>query len=614
MKLLFLKINKKELLPISVLFSTLFLSGLFINYNFTDPYVTGKTFHLSFWLSTMVFTILAHIFYNRREIIIKLNYIDVFGVLLLLYGLLRAVTTPSHSFLQQESILFFGGLLVYFITLYFVSKYGSGNNESIFIKIIIISILVTTVIQIIAGYLQLTGTIESNNTDYIITGFFNNPGPYAIYLAILFPFLSGLVLYKYCRFAVRIFLGIVSISIIVILPFTQSRTGWISSVISLLFLLFFRYNLIIHIKKLLNNSIKRITVILLIVVLFTTVGYNLFQYKKNSALGRKFIWQTTINAIKNKPLVGYGIGQYEKTLNTYQAKYFKENPSDIKNAMLAGENQYAFNDYLQLTSNFGVLGLLIFLGFIISIFRGIDKHNKSGQLYIPALAAILSLLIASLFSYPLQKTALVVLFFFFIGLASTLQSDRIFSISLSKNKSILSSVLLLILVALFLYNQTEQFYAQKRWKAAIVELHSKQNTSTFQIYKDLYPLLKHDRLFMFNYGAELFEFEKYDKSILIMEETLELYNSDKVYMYLGKSYENTEQLDKAIVSFEYALYLIPHKFYPKYRLVPLYYGIGEEDKAICLANEIMQMKVKIPSKTIDDIKREIQLFLNVYGN
>jgi len=86
-------------------------------------------------------------------------------------------------------------------------------------------------------------------------------------------------------------------------------------------------------------------------------------------------------------------------------------------------------------------------------------------------------------------------------------------------------------------------------------------------------------------------------------------NDAEIFNFIGHCYEKMEAYDKAIDAFEKSSYLIPHKLYPKYRLVPLYYINGQKDKAINLANQIVRFKEKIPSKEVDIIKKEAKEFL-----
>ena len=56
----------------------------------------------------------------------------------------------------------------------------------------------------------------------------------------------------------------------------------------------------------------------------------------------------------------------------------------------------------------------------------------------------------------------------------------------------------------------------------------------------------------------------------------------------------------------YAFYLVSvlHKFYPRYLLAKLYQEMGETQKALIVAHQILNMKVKVPPIAIEEMKLE----------
>ena len=49
----------------------------------------------------------------------------------------------------------------------------------------------------------------------------------------------------------------------------------------------------------------------------------------------------------------------------------------------------------------------------------------------------------------------------------------------------------------------------------------------------------------------------------------------------------------------------PSRFYPKYLLAKLYDETGQSEKAVFIANELLQKNVKIESTAIEEIKTEM---------
>ena len=80
--------------------------------------------------------------------------------------------------------------------------------------------------------------------------------------------------------------------------------------------------------------------------------------KKDSADGRLLIWKVTTEMIAKKPLIGHGTNGFEANYMNYQADYFSEN-NNPKEALLAGNNKYAFNIFLKILSEYGLIGFII---------------------------------------------------------------------------------------------------------------------------------------------------------------------------------------------------------------------------------------------------------------
>jgi O-antigen ligase len=78
--------------------------------------------------------------------------------------------------------------------------------------------------------------------------------------------------------------------------------------------------------------------------------------------------------IRDKPVFGYGFDQFKAHYMDYQATWFKQNQASEED-MVAGDNNYSFNEFLQHTVENGVLGLLIIVSVLIIIFRSSGFRN-----------------------------------------------------------------------------------------------------------------------------------------------------------------------------------------------------------------------------------------------
>ncbi len=83
------------------------------------------------------------------------------------------------------------------------------------------------------------------------------------------------------------------------------------------------------------------------------------------------------------------------------------------------------------------------------------------------------------------------------------------------------------------------------------------------------------------------------------------YNQYDLYLLLGDTYEKINNIKLAEQNYLFASYMIPNRFIPKYHLVRIYIKEGQNEMSKKIANEIINMPVKVSSKQVDFIKREM---------
>jgi len=56
--------------------------------------------------------------------------------------------------------------------------------------------------------------------------------------------------------------------------------------------------------------------------------------------------------------------------------------------------------------------------------------------------------------------------------------------------------------------------------------------------------------------------------------------------------------------------MLPNRFYPKYLLAKLYAASGNMEAAVRMAEELLAKKVKVGSRAIDEMKKEMQILID----
>ena len=368
---------------------------------------TGKTIFFLAAILIMLTLALIIIMSGRNFNLFTFSRLDILLLSWFSYIVLQSLfqKTPfSLSFAE------FIGLAVLYVILKFI------KTEQF--KWLLIALILAGTMQAFYGNLQLWGYYPSHHNRFNLTGSFFNPGPYAGYLASIFPVAFGFWMFdikffnhrqkhieksllhfeekvqnglsvivlglnktgiKTRKFSVngliinipnklgRIIPIIALISIALVLPASQSRAAWLAVLGSSVYLLAIKYP-VQQMLKLLNLSSGRKIILLLFAVSIILSGLvGMYLFKKDSAIGRTLIWKVTLNMIADHTLTGTGTNGFKANYMDYQAAYFRVHP-DNNEAMLAGDTNYAFNEILQQTAEHGVVGGLLLVFIFISAF------------------------------------------------------------------------------------------------------------------------------------------------------------------------------------------------------------------------------------------------------
>jgi len=507
-------------------------------------------------------------------------------------------------------------VLVISVVLHFCVKpwlvFNEVNKKTIIF--IIGGFLFIGIAQSIYGFLQLKGLLPILQKQFQITGAYGNPSPYSNFIVALLPFALTALFYAEKK-SFRTYGCIAFFLMLLVLPFTRARASWIAAFVCIAYILIFRFEMNKIIRKWFGSAWVKLIALFGIIVILSIVAVYLFRYKEESASGRLFIWKVTLQMIKDKPLFGFGYDSFSTAHNNHQAQYFDMHPNAYKEAALADGVNYAFNEYLQITAETGIIGLLVLLILLGSTFyktRIIYNTNKRivNYLLLSAKASLIAFWIVALFSYPLRSVPNNIFFIILLSVVSANSGSVLKSIKLKEHIRKMISIIALLMVGLFVYNQAAKYRATREWLTAFHILHEGHKEEAIKLYEKLYPTLEYNPYFLFNYGAELSVMGNYTKSIEILREAEPRVADSDEYIYLGNSYEGIGDMNSAMKCFKQASLIMPIKFYPKYRLAQIYMKMGNTPEAVTIAKQILNMPVKVPSDIITNIRLEMQELIN----
>lgn len=558
------------------LFGIFCIGTLFISSQlFTDSLILPKWYFM--FACTIVIGVGSVLIRCRKVDLISIDFLSVSLIIFILYLILRSAFSPLIN-------LFSVFPLISFLILYTFFK----KAQKSYIDYFIIIFVVTGLSEAFYGLLQYSSNIEHSRL--YINGSFDNPAGFASSIAIVFPFCFKF----FHRSRKEQIFGISSIVIFyACIILSGSRAGLLSLTITTAIWLYTIY---------FKSYFKKYKILKYIAsVSFCTFLLLLFVIKKDSALGRTFIWRITSKMILDVPIFGGGYGSFEKRYMLYQAEYFKENISSSY-VMISDNILHPFNEYLLLFSEYGILGIIFLL--LICILLG-KYAKKLSNVY---LLSTISISIFACFSYPLYYPfTLIVLAYNLSRLSLNFHS---FKFLLNKRVISIFSVAISISFILFGYYLIKDILFEQNWRKLNKTTVFKTNHEIKQRYDGLYNNWTGNPSFLYNYGAELNSIEEYKLSNIILTEYTKHVNDYNSQLLIADNYFKLKQWSNAELHSKNALNMCPNRFVPLENLINIYDSLKNREQAKTIAEIICNKPIKIPSQTIEKIKTKAQKRFN----
>lgn len=464
-------------------------------------------------------------------------------------GLLPAETVGQWVWFDKASFLLAGCILS---ALIFKSKGDFISLDSVISWVLV----VLGGSEAILGLRQLYGFATSGHSMYALTGSFFNPGPYSGYLAMILP----VCLYQWLvcgRRGGRVVAGGVMLLIFCVLPAGMSRSAWLAAGVSCLCVYAWHMDWTDKFRLLWQQQRQRVVMVVVggFCVLLLA-GYLLFVLKPDSARGRLFMWKITCRAIAEKPLTGYGIHNFAAAYGNAQETYFAAGDYEPWEERVAGSPEYAFNEYLQAAVELGIpLAVCLLVVVVLCLYRGVRKGRYG------ICGAILSLMIFSFSSYPLQLPVFIVTFGGLL-VACLSGADRWQWLGLAVSVGIIGGFRL--------KNDLQVEQACREWMNARVLYNAGAYQSAEKEYGRLYPLLRDRASFLFEYGHGLHKQQQFSKSNRILKEALQRSCDPMILNVIGKNYQQMGDCLSAEDWFIRSTHRLPGRIYPYYLLAKLY--------------------------------------------
>ena len=436
----------------------------------------------------------------------------------------------------------------------------------------------------------------SNHLRFVVTGSFFNPGPCGIFLAGVFVLAVAMMKKGYRKVGfnlmfVRYVTACVTfgVTLVALVP-TMSRAGWIGALVGVMLL--YRREIVAW-----GNTRRRwvigggIVGMIVVLMLF-------YLLKKDSANGRLFIWQNTVSAYWKTPLFGVGIDGFERAFAEAQHDYFEKEKvleQDNRHVEMAGVVESAFNE---------PLALFLLLGAVGGVLTAMVLFFKLQRLTAYSCVAV-ALLVASFFSYTFYIPSIAIVFLFAVA---QLPDRRVRG---GRYVNVLMFGIMGIVVLFFDFREFGRREAYRKWKNNAVYYTWEDYQSVVEEYGKLYPVLKNDFKFLFEYGHSLHKVGRYEESNIMLKRGIR-HSADPMFWNIaGNNYLALKQYDQGMTAYLRAYYTCPNRVYPLYLLTKLEAERGDTTMMNYYGRILLGKRPKVPSLAVDEMKFEIRKMLDV---
>ena len=531
----------------------------------------------TFYLSVLsFFSILDIVSTYKKDTLKRIqSLLSNIPILLLVLFFAWSSFTSIYAINFGESIKQLNEILVLILSLVILTHYISLIKVKDRNKLLLFSIVGLCLIELVSvltpyfRYIITFGFPETRSLLY--RGISGNVNVMAYSLLFKLPFLYYFsVRFKKSSWFFGVIVTLILFSVSTIL---ETRSAVLTAIfLSICFFMFYFFENKEITKK---NSLKAFRVVMLPLVcsfLLSTLASNVFdkrtvtdristlaKLENDTSLGQRFrYFAAAFKTIKEKPLKGVGIGNWEIASIPFEKNYMKSYIVPY----------HVHNDYLETAAETGLPGLILYYGFIFSIlflliknifFNSKNKVDK--HLYFILLMSFTSYLIDALFNFPFARMMSQMNLIFLAAI-----SINILDIKLKKSTPLISLLpfLLILLVPLSVYSSA-RIYKSSTQQAILftqfnlndfttpsLEIIDKYDMDFLTVSATTIPLLTYKGIYYAERG-------KYRDAIKFFRKSME-YNPylNISESFLGYAYYKIEELDSARKYTEQAFYNLPN--------------------------------------------------------
>jgi O-antigen polymerase len=355
---------------------------------------------------------------------------------------------------------------------------------------------------------------------------------------------------------------------------------------------------------------KRIRIFTFVAVVLLCSIFSAAFFKKNSTSGRLLIYKVTFSQLRPKDyFTGIGLGGFKAHYNQYQAAYFEKNNIDSKEALLAGNGYYLFNDLLQFVIEIGLFKLLCLTLLMIWLLRFFYWSPSNPLFAVVAGNTLPCLLVASLFSYPLQVystgmlfTILLFCYFWFGWSCKNRSTYPIFS--KYRNIGLFVFIALMAIYSgsllIFKHKSSQAFELYKAgFKVEADAIYSSLETLPFKDYN-----INYNRAFSYYMSNQL------DNALNQIDKSLNIAYSVESIKLKADILVELNRIGEAEHFYRKVVFITPGRMLAREALFNFYIKTKNFRQAKYWGESILKMPIKIQSDRVSKILADVRMKMN----
>lgn len=457
--------------------------------------------------------------------------------------------------------------------LYFVLRCAL-NSIQISAWWLIVAIMGCAAYEALLGiYQMLTGT--GRHHLFVLTGTFQNPGPYSAYLMIAA--IMGLYIYiHYKKYLSSYIIYAPMLLPWLVLPATWSRAAFVGVGGCALWMCrrkYWKY----------RYTLWGALAVLAVAFYFI---------KRGSADGRIVIWMASMTSWMHDVWSGVGVGGFRHACAEGIAEMWN---AGYQSSMFhsAGVTDYSYNALLKVLVEQGLVGAMLCVATVAFAMARLYKHS------IILFMGMVSLIIFSMFSYPFELLPFTIIVVMVIAWSESGQNT---TLCLQVNKKL--SIFICLIMMTFGWCLKEEIAVRFEHDKDANLFSGMQNAAFLTDYYELFPYEADNPQYLFDFAKTLRSEKRYMDSNAILRQATLVSADPMFYIIMGNNYRDEQCYDLAERAYDKAYAIMPNRLYPLHQLMMMYADIGENAKAYKKAKELRDAYVKIETKATRQMREK----------